>query len=320
MAVSGTESSSAGYAAGGNVDVDASQPVPSRCEPPSVQPSADRTRIVGVLGMGSFVAHPLVSRLVRAGWEPSPLASRGPQGHAAATGADATPCGAVEAAVALCPIWGLVERLPMLLELGVRSLVAVSSTSRSTKAASPDPDERAVAARLAAAEEAVACWAGDHGVRATILRPTLVYDGRHDRNVARIAAFVRRWRCFPLVGEGGGLRQPLHADDLAAACVAALDAPAPGGWYDLGGGEILSYREMVSRISIAVGRRPRFVRVPRWLVHAVLPPLRRLPGFRGVSPAAFDRMNEPLVVDAAAAVADLGFAPRRFEPEAGAWS
>jgi hypothetical protein len=42
-----------------------------------------------------------------------------------------------------------------------------------------------------------------------------------------------------------------------------------------------------------------------------------LPGFRGVSVAAFDRMNEPLVADNAAAVADLGFAPRPFNPRSG---
>ena len=67
----------------------------------------------------------------------------------------------------------------------------------------------------------------------------------------------------------------------------------------------------------AVGRRPRFVEVPRVLVRAALPMLGLLPGFRGVSVAAFDRMNEPLVADNAAAVADLGFAPRPFTPRSG---
>ncbi|NBU26471.1 MAG: hypothetical protein EBS39_12845 [Gammaproteobacteria bacterium] len=57
---------------------------------------------------------------------------------------------------------------------------------------------------------------------------------------------------------------------------------------------------MVSRIFVAVGRRPRFVEVPRVFVRAALPMLGLLPGFRGVSVAAFDRMNEPLVADNAA--------------------
>ena len=269
---------------------------------------SDRRACVGVLGAGSFVAAVLLPRLAAAGYAAWPV----PRADVT-TGAPAP----VRAVVALCPVWGLVERLPQLAEAGVRRLVAVSSTSRLSKASSPDPAERAVAARLAAAEEAVAAWAGAHGVRSVILRPTLVYDGVRDRNVAIIAAFVRRWGVFPLVGTGGGLRQPLHADDLAAACVAALDAPSPRPCYDVAGGETLTYREMVSRIFVAVGGRPRFVEVPRVLVRAALPLLGLLPGFRGVSVAAFDRMNEPLVADNAAAVADLGFAPRPFTPRSG---
>lgn len=287
-----------------------------RAEP---RPALERRGLAGVLGVGSFVSRPLVSRLRQAGYESCAVASRdGGEGVRAIAGATHSPSIAV--AVALCPLWGLVDRLPALSTLGVRRLVAVSSTSRSTKAASPDPSERAVAARLAAAEDAVERWADSHAARVTILRPTLVYDGVRDRNVARIAAFVRRWGWFPLVGEGSGLRQPLHADDLAAACVAALDAPSPRRFYELAGGETLTYREMVKRIFMAVGRRPRFVPVPRWLVHATLPRVALLPGVRGISAAAFDRMNQPLVTDAAAAVADLGFAPRRFEPAAGAGS
>lgn len=269
---------------------------------------------VGVLGMGSFVSRPLLSRLALAGYASWPIASRA--AAADRVSAVATP-GGITAAVALCPLWGLVDRLPALTALGIRRIVAVSSMSRVTKAASPDSDERAVAERLAAAEDAVARWAERHATRVTILRPTLVYDGLHDRNVTRIAGFVRRWRFFPLVGAGCGLRQPLHADDLAAACVSALDAPSPRPCYDVAGGETLTYREMVSRIFVAVGRRPRFVEVPRVLVRAALPMLGLLPGFRGVSVAAFDRMNEPLVADNAAAVADLGFVPRPFNPRSG---
>lgn len=269
---------------------------------------------VGVLGMGSFVAPPLLSRLALAGYASCPIASR----TAAADRAPAiTSPEGITAAVALCPLWGLVDRLPALTALGIRRLVAVSSMSRLTKTASPDPVERDVAERLAAAEHAVERWAERCGTRVTMLRPTLVYDGMRDRNVTRIAGFVRRWRFFPLVGAGCGLRQPLHADDLAAACVTALDAPSPRPYYEVGGGEALPYREMVSRVFVAVGRRPRFVRVPRVLLRASLPMLAILPGFRGVSAAAFDRMDEPLVADNAAAVADLGFAPRPFHPQSG---
>lgn len=266
---------------------------------------------VGVLGAGSFVAAQLLPRLARAGY----ATWRVPRADATTDGLALRP---VRAVVALCPVWGLVERLPHLAKAGVRRLVAVSSTSRWSKVSSPDPAERAVAERLAVAEEAVTSWAGAHGVCSVILRPTLVYDGVRDRNVTTIAAFVRRWGVFPLVGTGSGLRQPLHADDLAAACVAALAAPRPRPCYDVAGGETLTYREMVSRIFGAVGRPPRFIHVPRPAVRALLPLAGWLPHWRGASLAALDRMNEPLVADHAAAACDLGFAPRPFTPSPGA--
>jgi len=268
-------------------------------------PSVERRECVGVLGAGSFVALPLLPRLEQAGYAPWRVP------HADVMTVAPSP-GPVRSVVALCPIWGLVERLPYLAEAGVRRLVAVSSTSRSSKVASPDPAERAVAARLAAAEEAIAVWAGAHGVRSVILRPTLVYDGVRDRNVTTIATFLRRWGVFPLVGAGTGLRQPLHAADLAAACIAALAAPHPRPCYDVSGGETLSYRDMVSRIFTAIGRRPRFVHVPRPVVRTMLPLAGWLPHWRGVSLAALDRMNEPLIADHTDAARDLGFAPRAF--------
>ena len=92
---------------------------------------------------------------------------------------------------------------------------------------------------LAAAEAAVAAGA----IPWTVLRPALIYGLGLDRNVTAAARFIRRWHCFPLGGPGKGLRQPVHADDLAAAALAALDLPAAEGQsFNLGGGETLSYR------------------------------------------------------------------------------
>ena len=45
--------------------------------------------------------------------------------------------------------------------------------------------------------------------------------GHSEREGAERRQFdARRWRVFPYVAGANGLRQPVHADDLAAACVA----------------------------------------------------------------------------------------------------
>jgi len=221
--------------------------------------------------------------------------------------------GRLDLLVHAAPIWLLPPWLPRAADAGVRRVVAVSSTSRFTKRGSGSPGERETAERIAAAEQAVqeTCRARD--VRWTILRPTLVYGGGLDRNVSDVARFVRRFGFFPVAGDGRGLRQPVHAEDLARAVLAVLDAPATfDRGYDTPGGETLAYVEMVSRIAVGVGRRPRVLHVPRPLLRGALSLASRLPGFGHLTPDVADRMDEDLVFDVTAARRDFGYDPRPF--------
>lgn len=215
--------------------------------------------------------------------------------------------------LSLSPAWLLPSALEALHGRGMRRLVAFSSTSRFTKADSPNPDERAVAQRIADAEAAVIAFCEARGVRWTILRPTLIYAEGRDRNVSRLAALIRRVGVLPLSGRGEGRRQPVHAADLASAALELIDRPeADDRAYDLPGGETLSYRAMVERIFEGLGRRPRIVPVPPALWRFGL----RLaaPLLPGATAAMGDRMAEDLVFDAEPARRDFGWAPRPFRP------
>jgi nucleoside-diphosphate-sugar epimerase len=219
----------------------------------------------------------------------------------------------IDVVVSLSPVWLLTPALPALLGAGARRLLAVSSTSRLTKAASPVAEERAVAARLAAGEEAVMAQCGAAGAAWTLFRPTLIYAEGEDRNVSRLAALIRRFGVLPLAGRGDGLRQPVHAADLAAAVWQALDAPAAHDRiYALPGGETLSYREMARRIFEALGRRPRLIVLPpgAWRLGLRL----ASPWLPGATAAMGGRMSEDLVFDAAPARRDFGYSPRPFRP------
>ncbi len=217
-------------------------------------------------------------------------------------------------AISLAPLWLLPPSLPALLGGGLQRLVAVSSTSRWTKAASPDPREREVARRLADAEAEVARLCDAAGVAWTVLRPTLVYAEGRDRNVSRLAGLARRWRVLPLAGAGVGRRQPVHADDLAAALPAVLAAPTTHGRaYDLPGGETLAYAEMCRRVFAGLGRRPRLLHVPPALWRAGL--ALASPLLPGATAAMGDRMAEDLVFDPAPAARDFAWAPRPFRPD-----
>ncbi len=211
----------------------------------------------------------------------------------------------------LTPLWLLPEALPKL--AGAERLVAFSSTSRFTKAMSPEPYERDVARRLAEAEDALIRFCEGAGIGWTILRPTLIYSEGADQNVSRLARLIGKLGFLPLAGKGEGRRQPVHAADLAAGAIAAAASPAARNRaYDLPGGETLSYRAMAERVFEGMDRPPRIVPVPMavWrLAFALASPL--LPGATAAMGA---RMSEDLVFDGRPAARDFGWRPRDFHP------
>ena len=271
-----------------------------------------------VLGATSLIGRRLLPRLQAQGRpflalsrRAPPLGTGGAWLQADLTALPTTPPAAE--AVSLSPIWLLPPALPALAAAGVRPLVAVSSTSRFTKAASTDPAERAVAARLAEGEAAMAGFCHAHDITWTVLRPTLIYAEGEDANVSRLAALVRRWGVLPLYGRGEGRRQPVHADDLAAGVLAALASPsAANGAFDLPGGETLSYRAMAERVFEALGRRPRVLSLPPALWRAAF--ALAAPFLPGAGAAMGARMAEDLVFDGEPARAALGWTPRPFRP------
>lgn len=220
--------------------------------------------------------------------------------------------------ICVAPIWVLPEHFALLEAHYVRRVVVLSSTSKFTKDDSNDPQEQAVALRLADAEARVQEWAESCGVEWVILRPTLIYGVGQDKNIAEIARFIQRFGFFPLFGKASGLRQPIHATDVAGACLAALQVPcAANRAYNISGGETLAYRAMVARVFTALGRRQRLVTVPLWAFRLAVSVLRRLPRYRQWTSAMAERMNRDLVFDRGEAARDLGFEPRPFVLTAG---
>lgn len=217
--------------------------------------------------------------------------------------------------ISVLPLAVLAGALPRL--AGAKSIIAIGSTSLFSKTLSDDENERATARKLERAEALVMKWCAQEGTHATILRPTLVYDGFEDRNIARMIRVVRRYRILPIARPSSGLRQPIHADDIAKAIIGAIDNPAAHDRaFNIAGGEVLTYRVMVERVFESQGLRPRFISLPvSWLRGAFALAARfGLLRETGFGSAVFDRMNQDLVFDDAEGLDVLGYRPRRFEP------
>jgi nucleoside-diphosphate-sugar epimerase len=195
---------------------------------------------------------------------------------------------------------------------GVRRVLAFSSMSAESKRDSTDLAERELARRLRDAEARLAARAQAHGIAWTIFRPTLIYGAGMDRSLAPIARFAQRWHVLPIPMRASGLRQPVHAADLAQACVAAFECAATyGKTYALGGGERLRFDAMLMRLRAALPNYTLALPVPVVALRIALS-LRARMDRVDVNANALQRLHENLVADNSAAQRDFGFAPRNF--------
>ena len=189
---------------------------------------------------------------------------------------------------------------------GAPRVVAMSSMSAESKRHSPDPAERELAARLRDSEQRLLTCCAELDSACTILRATLIYGGAGG-SLEKLAAHARRWHVFPLL-RGNGLRQPVHADDLALAALAALDHPQATGVICAGGGERLSASAMFARARRQLASATIGVPVPR-LAGGMLSAI----GGRGRGMMA--RLDQDLVADNGELIRLLGVQPRPFEPQ-----
>lgn len=207
----------------------------------------------------------------------------------------------------------LAEALPTLIHPALKRLVVFSSTSVLTKQDTEVAAERAMIRRLAAAEQQIAALCEQHRIGWTILRPTLIYTEGRDTNITPLSRLIRKFGFMPLVGGGPGLRQPVHAEDLAIAAIAAAHSDAAiDKFYSLSGPDTITYREMIGRVFDGMGRPRRFISVPPWLWRAAFAIIKPL--FPGANVAMGIRMMKDMTFDSTPARNDLGWAPRAFKP------
>lgn len=276
-----------------------------------------------ILGATSLIAPWLVDRIMSAGYECLCLSRKKPD-YTNKLSAEWKPIGAELKSisfqkkdlvvVSLLPIWVLADRITQIPH--PRHIIAFSTTSLFGKSNSRNSKEQHIVRMIKRGERGLTEYCRKKGICWTILRPTLIYDGKTDGNVTRMAAFIKKWQALPIAAPANGLRQPVHADDLADAVVKAIDNPAAYNHaYNLGGGEILSYKEMCKRIFGRLGRKPRIIPVPLGIICFACRTIDWLTRGKGPNAAMFIRMNEHLVYDQAPAQKDLGYAPRPFYPD-----
>ena len=100
---------------------------------------------------------------------------------------------------------------------------------------------------------------------AVIFRSSIVF-GPEDKFFNRFAAMARISPVLPLIGGGSNKLQPVYVGDVAEAYARAVDGDIEGGRiYELGGPEVLTFRECMEEMLRIINRQRMFVSVP-WSV------------------------------------------------------
>jgi nucleoside-diphosphate-sugar epimerase len=200
-------------------------------------------------------------------------------------------------------------------------VVAIGSMSVFSKRESGDAAERARSESLRQSEQQLASASEHRRLAWTVLRPTLIYGAGMDRSLTPLARFGMRYRLFPRFPGASGLRQPVHAADLAEACLAvAGNRVAHDRTYDLGGGERLAFSSMLERVRQSLPCLALGVPLPRALLVAARSVASVVPRWRSPHRGAVDRLRADLVADDSEARSEWGWSPRPFRPDAATWA
>ena len=140
---------------------------------------------------------------------------------------------------------------------------------------------------------------------ATIIRPSVVF-GPEDQFTNRFAALAQMSPVLPLIGGGLTKMQPVYVGDVATAIADAVDGKTrAGGIYELGGPEVLSFREILEYILQVTDRKRMLLSLPFGLARMKAALLQFAPGALKLTPDQIELLQVDNVVSEAAKAAGL---------------
>ena len=156
---------------------------------------------------------------------------------------------------------------------------------------------------------------------AVIFRPTIIFGdpgpGRPEFASRMAETLIRPFPILPVLGDGRYRLQPIHISAVAAAFVQALTLEVPEGEvpaYCVAGEEEVEFDDLLDRITIAMGRRPkRKMHLPLWMSKSLVSTAGAA-GLLPISPAQFQMLQEGNTCDPTAFRETFEYSPVPFEP------
>jgi NADH dehydrogenase len=200
-------------------------------------------------------------------------------------------------------------------ETVAKAAAAVGARMVQVSAIGADANSGSAYARAKAAGEAAVLAALPSAI---IMRPSLVF-GPEDQFTNRFAGLARLAPVLPLIGGGETRMQPVYVGDVATAIADAVDGKArAGATYELGGPEVLSFREIIQIILDITDRKRTLLPVPFWLARLQAAVLQFAPGALKLTPDQVELLRHDNVVSEAAkadglTLQGLGITPDSLE-------
>jgi len=152
------------------------------------------------------------------------------------------------------------------------------------------------------------------GLKYTILRPTMIYGSRRDRNMWRLIRFMRYSPILPVFGDGNFLQQPTYVGDVAQAIISCLcNDQTIGKSYNIAGKVPLTYNQVIDTIAGQMNKRMWKIHIPSTPVVGLLGFFERLHIPFPIKAEQVLRLNENKDFNYTEAARDFSFNPLAFE-------
>lgn len=107
-------------------------------------------------------------------------------------------------------------------------------------------------------EQKIRSYEGDY----CILRPSMIYGNLKDKNMHKVIKFIKKYRFFPVFGDGTNLMQPVYYKDLSYAIGQSLELSPLNLSIDISGDECQTYFSIIENIFSALHIRAKILRLP----------------------------------------------------------
>lgn len=151
----------------------------------------------------------------------------------------------------------------------------------------------------------------DDGIPYTIFQPSVIFGegGPGPNFLAQLQHLIRSTPIVPMIGDGAFALQPVAMATVAAAFISALtNAQAVNQTYELGGPDVILYRDLLRQMAAASGRHLRTLSVPVPIMRVIVPVLQRVPTFPLTTDQLAMLLQGNVCSDTERAYHDLGLA------------